>query len=104
MKKRREVERAEKRLFWEAHLRKWKASGLSQAEYCRKNNLKANRLLYWKKRIPCGEISATLVELPIQKSMFSSSPLYLSINGVYRIEINQGFDSDTLDRVIRILM
>ena len=47
----KESDAKEKRQFWEGHIQAWQQSGLTQAEYCRKNNLKNHRWWYWRKRI-----------------------------------------------------
>lgn len=36
--------------FWEQHLRKWKSSGLTQAEYCRQHEPSSKTFLYWKRK------------------------------------------------------
>jgi hypothetical protein len=41
----------EKREMWVARIKDWQQSGLSQADYCRRNKLQDHRLTYWKKRI-----------------------------------------------------
>ena len=35
-----ELDAKEKRQFWEDHVQAWQQSELTQAEYCRQNNLK----------------------------------------------------------------
>ena len=40
----------QKRSYWKQQIEQWQQSGLSQAEYCRRNNLKHHRLVYWKRR------------------------------------------------------
>jgi hypothetical protein len=39
-----------KLINWKTHLESWKNSGLSQAEYCKRNNLKPVTFSYWKCR------------------------------------------------------
>jgi len=34
--------------YWEAHVSAWKDSGLSQAQYCRQNDLPLSRFYTWK--------------------------------------------------------
>jgi hypothetical protein len=42
----------EKRELWGAHIKDRQQSGLSQADYCRRNNLQDHQLMtYWKNRI-----------------------------------------------------
>lgn len=41
---------AERESYWESHLQRWRASGLSQAEYSRREGLRPNQLSYWHRR------------------------------------------------------
>ena len=40
---------------WPTHINNWRASGLTQAEYCRQNALKPYMLTYWKKRVSVNQ-------------------------------------------------
>ncbi len=42
--------KSEKQEFWQDHLSGWKASGLSQADYCQKHGLKPTRFSYWRSK------------------------------------------------------
>ena len=65
----RAAEREAKRTFWEEHLSQWEASGLSQSEYCRQNDLKLHCFLYWRKRQRATvESTVSLVELPGERA------------------------------------
>ncbi len=75
MKRTISAEGRQRRTFWENHLREWQASGLSQAGYCRKHGLSKKSSVYWKKRLA----------------------------NRYGIEIERGFDEETLDRLLRLL-
>ncbi|MFZ0930815.1 MAG: hypothetical protein WAN11_19570 [Syntrophobacteraceae bacterium] len=107
MEGKRGAELAEKRRLWQERLGEWKASGLTQAGYCRLHNLDARNFQYWKKNIepkPCA--SAALVEVSadiLSRGPSSTHPLCLVIDGRHRIEILPGFDAHTLDRLIRVL-
>ena len=97
-----------KRRLWEEHLRKWKASGVSQVEYCRLNDVNVKSFRYWKRRIGRLGCAPALVELPVTKSIPLNSlalcPQFCLVVGQhYRIEIGKGFDSEDLERVVRAL-
>jgi hypothetical protein len=55
----------QKRSYWKQQIEQWQQTGLTQAEYCRRNNLKHHRLVYWKKRYLKTEtdVSFAAVEL-----------------------------------------
>jgi transposase-like protein len=36
--------------FWQLHIKQWKASGLSQASYCRQHSLVKHQFRYWKRK------------------------------------------------------
>jgi hypothetical protein len=40
----------QRRRFWEHNIEHWQKSGVSQAAYCRSNQLKAHRFYYWRRR------------------------------------------------------
>jgi hypothetical protein len=42
------TQQTEKRDFWQKHVHAWRASGLSQSEYCRGHGLRKHRLTYYK--------------------------------------------------------
>jgi len=91
---------------WQGHIRGWKLSGLSQAEYCREHRLSIKCFGYWKRKVSKSELRASLVEVTELKAsqIFSPPiPLFLTIGGRYRIEIEHGFDSETLVRLLRVL-
>jgi hypothetical protein len=94
-----------RRQFWEGHIAQCTASGLSQAEYCRLSQISIKSFYYWQRRSK-RKTSPALVEVPIPKSFsipLSNPPLCLAIGREYRIEIGRGFDSEDLERVVRIL-
>ena len=37
-----------KRAYWKRHIDAWKHSGESQAAYCRRHQLKADQMIYWR--------------------------------------------------------
>jgi hypothetical protein len=106
MEKRGSLE--ERRGFWEQHLREWKSSGLSQAEFCRQNKLSLKSFVYWKKRHKSMSGPVCLVEVDVRRQPLvsfpsSSTPLRLLVGGQYRIEIEKNFDAEALDQLIQFL-
>lgn len=106
MEKPRSLEEREK--FWEGHLREWMSSGLSQAQYCRENNLSSKTFGYWKRKKKAAGESVHLVEIPVQRQpavVFPSpsTPVRLIVGKLYRIEIEKNFDTEALDQLILFL-
>lgn len=97
-----------KQQFWKEHIAKWTATELSQVEYCRRNKISLKSFQYWKRKAKRNSGVPALVELRLPKSLpaplLSSHPqLCLVVGRHYRIEIGKGFDSDDLERVVRLL-
>lgn len=94
----------QRRKFWENHLRAWQASGLSQAGYCREHEFSDKSLVYWKKRLVPARVAVSLVEVPRfhpTPMVSPSRPLSLMLGNRYSIQIERGFDEQTLDRLLR---
>jgi len=95
----------QKRRYWMDHVKAWKDSNLSQAEYCRRQDLKAHRLCYWvNKKSAKPNHSLALVEIPLQKMPArSDTTLKLTIDNHYQIEIADHFSSETLEQILLTL-
>ena len=95
----------QKRTYWKQHIDSWQEAGLSQAEYCRRHNLKHHQLLYWKRRFLKTETGVSfvpvkledLLDIPAQPDQAS---LCLVINNHFKIEIRAGFDAQLLRQLI----
>jgi hypothetical protein len=99
-------ESQQRRKFWEDHLRAWRESGLTQAGYCRKHGLSDKSFLYWKKRLAGARLSVSLVEVPAFQAtpvLPGCRPLRLMLGNRYGIEIERGFDEETLGRLLQVL-
>jgi hypothetical protein len=95
----------QKRIYWKQHIEQWQQTGLTQAEYCRRNNLKHYQLVYWKKRFVKTETGVSFVGLKLEDlldipAQSDRAPLCLVINSHFKIEIRSGFDPQLLRQVI----
>ena len=102
------LSRSGKQRLWEKRLAQWSTSGLSQAEYCRSNNIGLKSFQYWKRRSKLNGAPPALIEVPLSKPLaitaLSASPqLCLVVDQRYRVEIAKGFDPEDLERVVRVL-
>ena len=70
----------QKKIDWPAHIARWKESGLTQAEYCRQNELRLHAFGYWKRKyagnesegpsfVALGAPTPPLIELRIHKGL-----------------------------------
>ena len=99
----------EKREYWSRQIAFWEKSGLSQIEYCKRNNLSRHLFTYWKcKGIKKQEESIqfipvlrkpTLTQIPINRI----APIRIMLGSRYRIEIEDGFSPDTLGQLMHAL-
>ena len=96
---------AQKRTYWKQHIDSWQETGLTQAEYCRRHNLKHYQLVYWKKRFLKAETAVSFVSLELEDLLNipcqpHRAALCLVVNNHFKIEINAGFDAQLLRQVI----
>ena len=102
-----DVER-DKAEFWKGHIARWKESGRSQIDYCIENNLSRHRFTYWKCKENKKEVSSVrfipVVARPFNKSIENKTePIKVQVGGIFRIEVGEGFCSETLTRLIKTL-
>ena len=96
-----ELDPKEKRQFWEEHIQAWQQSGLSQVEYCRRNNLKDHQWWYWRKRISHPpDTDVTFVPLRFSSNKTSRTGISVVTPNGYRIECDTGFDFSKLRQLI----
>jgi hypothetical protein len=89
--------------FWNNHVTAFLKSNLSQAEYCRSNNINANylsKLVRMKRQEnPCKD----LVRInPIVPTFFENS-LKLSLSDKYTILIPDDFSNEALKNILDVL-
>ncbi len=95
----------DKQQFWQDHVAAWDKSGRGQAEYCRHHGLNIKVFGYWKRKL-CRKPTAGLTFVPVaikpSQSTVSkpTATLRLIIRGGSCIEIGDGFNQDTLRRVL----
>jgi hypothetical protein len=98
----------QKRINWKQHIDSWQQTGLSQAEYCRRHNLKDHQLTYWKKRFLKTETEVSFVPLKLEDiidtpARTDHASLSLIINNQFKIEVRSGFDAQLLRQLIYVL-
>lgn len=102
-----DVSPQDRRRQFEEHIRRWRNSGLTQTEYCRRHDLKWSTFHYWRKRLEATSQAVTLVQVPIglsnEGSVFSGQGLTLLLGNRYKVEIGDHFNSATLVRLVETL-
>lgn len=102
--------RLDKRRFWKVHIRAWERSGLSQIEYCHRNNLRSNQFTYWKTKFN-REHSAPVNFVPvatnpthqITQNLDSGDSGLSVLLGRVEIKIANNFNPTCLSKVISTL-
>ncbi len=95
----------ERQQFWQDHVKEWEQSGTSQADYCRRQDLNIKLFGYWKRKL-CKKPAAGLTFVPVSikpsqtTAVKPAATLRLVIRGGSCIEIGDGFNQDTLRRVL----
>ena len=75
------------RQYWQSIVQDWQDSGLTQADYCRKHQLKPHQLNYWKSIFCKPQKSPAFI--PVATAVPTSSPQMIAAvlpNGV-RLEV-----------------
>jgi hypothetical protein len=95
----------QKRSYWKQQIEQWQQTGLTQAEYCRRNNLKHHQLVYWKKRYLKTETDISFVPVPLEGLLDMRGPtdhasLTVVIDNHFKVEVRDGFDPTLLRQLI----
>lgn len=97
----------EKARYWADHIADWRASSLSQVEYCRKRGISKSTFGLWKRKLAAGgskEEAPTVV--PVSFGQVPEAPLPKPIRlyaGEYCLEIEAGFCKRTLRDLLSVL-
>ena len=100
-------------LEWEKHLKSWRRSRLSKAEYCRRKQISYHAFNYWKKRLEKPKVPSpiTLVKLEETKNLTSSfqkrtetfqSPIRFWVKD-FCIEVENNFSPTVLGQLVQTL-
>lgn len=106
MSKRSKEEDRKRSQFWKDHLDHWSRSGINQISYCKANDLKSNRMTYWKNKFKRQNFPVEFVQVsPIRISQLSQprEALRLNVDSGFQIEIPDGFSQTTLTQVLQVI-
>ena len=108
----------DKSSYWHAHFESWENSGLSQAEYCRRHDLKYCLFHYWKRklrkprwpRVPSKSEPLNFVEVGTSLPFGSSLSLRTAPVDFFRlwvggicVEVGNKFDPHSLSQLLGCL-
>jgi hypothetical protein len=100
--------RQAKRDYWSHHIDTWQISGLTQVQYCRENQLNKCTFAYWKSKLEKHPSLPSLLPVTVRtesnrEASFLHSGIVLSFNDRLSIRLENGFNGDTLSRLIDLL-
>ena len=99
----------ERREYWTGQVQRWRESGLTQREYCKREGISIERFGAWKRRLDHENQSEArgLVAVPpntVSSALFAARPaLGLVVDERYRVEIPDAFSPSTLEAVLQVL-
>lgn len=97
---------AELERVWKDRVEEFKASGLSQAEWCRRHGLKPKRLSYWFGKFQEADMrpeeEAQWLQVEMGRPEVPTSVIEIKI-GKALIEVTPGFDPELLANVVQAL-
>jgi hypothetical protein len=93
---------------WQEKVNQFKASGKTQAIWCKEQGINVRTFNYWyvKFKEPAHTKANPVNWLPIKVEKIKDKELRLSLNikiGTASIEVNQGFDPKLLAEVVNVL-
>lgn len=92
----------QRRKFWQTHIERWQASGLSQRAYCIQHDLIIHRFYDWRRRIKSDENNRVSF-LPVSlagSAAFNQLSVRIHTPNGYTIEIGNPIGSTEIDRLI----
>jgi hypothetical protein len=98
----------QKRSYWKQQIEQWQQTGLTQAEYCRRNNLKHHQLVYWKKRYLKTETDVSFAAVELEDILDIPAPtdhgsLTVVIDNPLKVAVTDGFNPQLLRQLIAAL-
>jgi len=98
-----------KAVYWQEHISQWSESGLTQAEFCRRNKLSAAAFHWWKGQLrkkskarknPSTSMQFVEVHGVPPASVHSGEIYEVVLSRSRAIRVGRDFDSDVLKRLI----
>ena len=90
---------------WSETMRDWESTGLSVAEYCRRNEINRSLFFAWKRRLKdrdSEEVDAGFVALEFQSEGVGCG-VSVGVGDGVRLHLEKGFDEGELVRAVRVL-
>ncbi|HXX67717.1 MAG TPA: IS66 family insertion sequence element accessory protein TnpB [Polyangiaceae bacterium] len=95
--------------FWRERVERWDASGLSAVDFGAREGLKADRLLFWKRRLRASSAMAvagvSFAKVTVQPVVpeVALEPLEVVLRTGHLIRVRARFDEGVLLRLVTVL-
>jgi hypothetical protein len=98
--------------YWQKHIFQWSESGLTQAEYCRRNKLSVAAFNWWKRNLRKKSKAQKNSSASMQfVEVHGVPPVHSDCDETYEVVLPRGrairvgrdFDSDVLKRLIAVV-
>lgn len=92
--------------FWRRHVDAWRASGMSQLQYCRRHRLAKGSLGYWSSTLKRGKTSVSELVLVGRTEVKENKPspaIELVVGRRYLLRLWAGTDREHLRQVLSLL-
>ena len=88
--------------YWKQHLAVCRRSGLSYAEYCRRNDLTESAFGYWRRQLSSsGAGRSGFVELRVSPGV--AEGIQVTLRNRTSLRIGADFDEGVLSKLLRVL-
>ncbi len=96
----------QKRKFWENHIERWRASGLSQRAYCKQHDLIIHRFYDWKRRIiPADKPHISFLPVALTGSSTRKHPsVRIHTPNGFTIEVENQIGSTEIGRLLKMVV
>jgi hypothetical protein len=88
--------------FWRRHLTMCRRSGLSYAEYCRRNDLTESAFGYWRKKID-GRPNSQSGFLELRVARGSTEGIQVILRNQIKLTVDADFHEGVLSKLVRVL-
>jgi hypothetical protein len=91
------------REFWKNHYQTFKSQGITQREYCRKNELGYWTFNKWKRQFDNENKSTSLQQLPVKYQPVKTEKIEIILHKNITILIPEHFSENTLKKIVTAL-
>ena len=104
----RKPKASKRKIYWKNQIQKWKETGLTQKEYCRRSQLNKHTFKYWIQKLKRDAKSLALVPVSLvpETSPLESncrSGISVTVKNRFEVYLETEFHSPTLSQLISVL-